>query len=82
MLTRFGRQAVSSPVCSSQPAWMQTLPRQGELRKRALPSRISMRLVPDQDPQEIYQRVRDYIMAIAPPSVKVEVCDLHGAMEP
>lgn len=50
--------------------------------KTVLPSKahakISMRLVPNQDPSEVYQLVRDYLLAIAPPSVSVEVRNLHG----
>ena len=41
-------------------------------------AKISMRLVPDQDPKEIARLVRDYLMRIAPPAVTVEVRDLHG----
>jgi acetylornithine deacetylase/succinyl-diaminopimelate desuccinylase-like protein len=50
--------------------------------KTVLPSeafaKISMRLVPDQDPKEIARLVRDYLMRIAPPAVTVEIRDLHG----
>lgn len=49
----------------------------GPGRKTVLPSsahaKISMRLVPDQDPQEIAALYTDYIKTIAPPSVTVEV---------
>ena len=45
--------------------------------KTVLPARagakISCRLVPDQDPNVIFERVRDYIMQIAPKTVKVWV---------
>jgi len=51
--------------------------------KTVLPSRahakISMRLVPDQEPEEITRLVSSYIRAIAPPSVRVKVHSLHGA---
>ncbi|MBN1246975.1 MAG: dipeptidase [Anaerolineae bacterium] len=50
--------------------------------KTVLPSeahaKISMRLVPDQDPREITQLVRDTIRSIAPASVSVAVTDLHS----
>ena len=51
--------------------------------KTVLPSKafakISMRLVPDQDPQTITKLITDFIHEIAPPAVGVEVRDLHGA---
>ena len=51
--------------------------------KTVLPSKvhakISMRLVPDQDPDEIAQLYRDYISQITPPSVTVEVTAGGGA---
>jgi acetylornithine deacetylase/succinyl-diaminopimelate desuccinylase-like protein len=54
----------------------------GEGSKTVLPSRasakISMRLVPDQDHEEIGQLFRDYVTKIAPPQVKVEIKSLHG----
>lgn len=45
---------------------------------RAAHAKVSMRLVPDQDPGEISTLVRDYVTSIAPPSVSVKVNDLHG----
>ena len=51
--------------------------------KTVLPSKvkakISMRLVPNQDPDKIAKAFTKYIKAIAPKSVKVKVSDLHGA---
>ena len=51
--------------------------------KTVLPSqvhaKISMRLVPDQDPDQIAQLYRDYIREIAPPSVTVEITTGGGA---
>lgn len=41
-------------------------------------AKISCRLVPDMDPMEIYKLAKDYILSIAPPTVKVEVF-LHSA---
>ena len=50
--------------------------------KTVLPStahaKISMRLVPDQDPAEISQLITDHLRAIAPPTVNVSVQELHG----
>jgi acetylornithine deacetylase/succinyl-diaminopimelate desuccinylase-like protein len=50
--------------------------------KTVLPSKafakISMRLVPDQEPAEITQLIRNHLTDIAPPAVSVEVRDLHG----
>lgn len=49
--------------------------------KTVLPSRamakISMRLVPDQDPHEIADLVKHHIARIAPPTVTVDVRKLH-----
>ena len=52
--------------------------------KTVLPSsvhcKISMRLVPDQDPEKIKQLFRDYVRQITPPSIKVSFGeDGHGA---
>ncbi len=50
--------------------------------KTVLPSKafakISMRLVPDQEPAEVTQLIQDYLAEIAPPAVSVEVHDLHS----
>lgn len=55
----------------------------GEGAKTVLPSKatakISMRLVPNQDPKKIAKLFKSYINKIAPKTVKVEVSDLHGA---
>jgi len=54
----------------------------GEGAKTVIPSqahaKISMRLVPDQDWQEITQLFKDYFEKIAPESVRVEVKPHHG----
>ena len=54
----------------------------GEGSKTVLPSKalakISMRLVPDQDHEEIARLFRDHVIKVAPPQVKVEVRSLHG----
>jgi acetylornithine deacetylase/succinyl-diaminopimelate desuccinylase-like protein len=55
---------------------------QGEGAKTIIPSRagakISMRLVPDQTPEEIARKFTAYVTKIAPREVKVTVTDLHG----
>lgn len=55
----------------------------GEGAKTVLPSKakakISMRLVPEQDPKKISKLFKSYINKIAPKTVKVEIKDLHGA---
>ncbi|MEW5985189.1 MAG: dipeptidase [Chloroflexota bacterium] len=42
-------------------------------------AKLSMRLVPDQDPAEIFELCRRYVAQIAPPSVRVQVTSFHGA---
>ncbi len=55
----------------------------GEGAKTILPAwggaKISMRLVPDQDPAKIEKLFTDYVQKVAPPGVKVEVHAHHGA---
>lgn len=55
----------------------------GEGAKTVLPSKVhaklSMRLVPDQDPDEIGRLLKAYIAELTPPSVTVEVTVGHGA---
>jgi acetylornithine deacetylase/succinyl-diaminopimelate desuccinylase-like protein len=50
--------------------------------KTVLPARamakISMRLVPDQDPKDVEPQLRAYLQAHAPATVRWEVIDLHG----
>jgi acetylornithine deacetylase/succinyl-diaminopimelate desuccinylase-like protein len=54
----------------------------GEGSKTVLPSKafakISMRLVPEQDPDKIARLFESYVMSIAPPWIKVKVKYLHG----
>lgn len=56
----------------------------GEGSKTVLPSfaaaKVSMRLVPDQDPGPLFKRFEAYVKQLAPPGVSVVVKDLHGAM--
>lgn len=55
---------------------------QGEGAKTVLPAKagakVSMRLVPNQDPKKIAKLFKDYVLSIAPKGVKVEVEDHHG----
>lgn len=54
----------------------------GEGAKTVIPSvataKISMRLVPNQNPEKIAKSFTKYIKQLAPKSVKVKVSDLHG----
>jgi acetylornithine deacetylase/succinyl-diaminopimelate desuccinylase-like protein len=55
---------------------------QGEGSKTIIPARamakISCRLVPHQEPEEIERQVAQYLQKVAPPGVKVKVNRLHG----
>jgi len=55
----------------------------GEGSKTVLPSearaKFSMRLVPDQKPEEIERLVRAYLKEITPPGVTIEILSHHGA---
>lgn len=55
---------------------------QGEGSKTIIPSRasakITCRLVPDQDPEEIARLVGSYLEKVAPPGVRVKVVVSHG----
>jgi acetylornithine deacetylase/succinyl-diaminopimelate desuccinylase-like protein len=54
----------------------------GEGAKTVLPAvsmaKVSFRLVPDQDPQEIARLVQAHVARVAPPGVTVTVTNLHG----
>lgn len=54
----------------------------GEGAKTVIPARanakVSMRLVPDQTPKEIYRKAAAYLKKLAPPSVKIAVREVHG----
>lgn len=56
----------------------------GDGAKTVLPAKalakVSMRLVPDQDPDEIAALVEAHVRAVAPPGVAVAVRNLHGAL--
>lgn len=55
---------------------------QGEGAKTVLPSKanakVSMRLVPNQDPKEIAQLFKKHVESLAPDTVKVTVTEHHG----
>ena len=55
----------------------------GEGSKTVLPSKamakISCRLVPDQDPEEVYQQLMEYLQANVPNTVTYEVINLAGS---
>ena len=55
----------------------------GEGSKTVLPSfaaaKVSMRLVPDQDPKALFPKFEAHVKALAPPGVKVVVKDMHSA---
>ncbi len=54
----------------------------GEGAKTIIPSvasaKISMRLVPNQQPDEIFAKLNAFVKEIAPPTVKIELRQLHG----
>ncbi|MCS6908891.1 MAG: dipeptidase, partial [Anaerolineales bacterium] len=56
----------------------------GEGSKTVLPAyamaKLSCRLVPDQDPKEVYQQLLDYLKACAPTTVRWEVIQHAGAL--
>ena len=57
---------------------------QGEGAKTVLPAKagakVSMRLVPDQEPREIARLFREHVERVAPKGVRVEVHSVHGAV--
>ena len=57
---------------------------QGEGSKTVLPAfaaaKVSMRLVPDQDPDELFPRFEAHVKKLAPPGVTAEIVNHHEAM--
>ena len=55
---------------------------QGEGAKTVLPAhagaKVSMRLVPNQDPKKVAQQFKDYVESLAPDTVEVTVEEHHG----
>jgi len=56
----------------------------GQGAKTVLPSKasakISMRLVPNQDPKEIAKEFTKHVLSLAPKSVKLNVTEMHGGL--
>jgi acetylornithine deacetylase/succinyl-diaminopimelate desuccinylase-like protein len=56
----------------------------GKGSKTVLPSKasakVSMRLVPDQDPEDLFPRFRRYVEKLAPAGARVRVLDHHSAV--
>jgi acetylornithine deacetylase/succinyl-diaminopimelate desuccinylase-like protein len=73
-------RAWARPTCDVNGLWSGY---QGEGAKTVLPAKagakVSMRLVPRQDPKKIAVLFQEYVASIAPKGVSVEVSDLHGA---
>jgi len=57
---------------------------QGEGSKTIIPAhahaKVSCRLVPDMDMERTFQRVRDFVLSVAPPGVRVEINKLNDGM--
>jgi acetylornithine deacetylase/succinyl-diaminopimelate desuccinylase-like protein len=70
----------SRPTCDVNGMWSGYT---GEGSKTVLPSfaaaKVSMRLVPDQDPVALFTAFEKHVRSLAPPAVKVVVKNLHGA---
>ena len=68
------------PTCDVNGLWSGY---SGEGAKTIVPAKagakVSMRLVPNQDPEKIAELFEAYVKEIAPPGVKVTVTYLHGA---
>lgn len=74
-------RVTSRPTCDVNGMWSGYT---GEGAKTVLPSfaaaKVSMRLVPDQDPDTIFAAFEAHIRRLAPAGVTVKVKNLHGAM--
>jgi acetylornithine deacetylase/succinyl-diaminopimelate desuccinylase-like protein len=68
------------PTCDVNGMWSGYT---GEGSKTILPAfaaaKVSMRLVPDQDPVDLFPRFEAYVKKLAPAGVTVKVIDLHSA---
>ncbi len=73
-------RAWARPTCDVNGLWSGY---QGEGAKTVLPAeacaKVSMRLVPDQEPAEIARLFTDYVHAVLPSGVTLEVTEIHGA---
>lgn len=74
-------RVTSRPTCDVNGMWSGYI---GEGAKTVLPSfaaaKVSMRLVPDQDPAEIFRLYEAHVRSLAPPGVTVKVINHHGAV--
>ena len=56
---------------------------QGEGSKTIIPSwaraKLTLRLVPNQDPKKVVKAARDYFASLCPPSIRLEIVAGHGA---
>ncbi|MCB1055869.1 MAG: dipeptidase [Acidobacteria bacterium] len=72
-------RAWARPTCDVNGLWSGY---QGAGAKTIIPgsagAKVSMRLVPDQEPQEIAELFRRHVERITPPGVRVEVISHHG----
>jgi len=68
------------PTCDINGLWSGY---QGEGAKTVLPARagakFSFRLVPNQDPEQVTQSVRELFEPLLPPGIEMELIDFHGA---
>ena len=68
------------PTCDVNGMWSGYT---GEGSKTVLPAhataKVSFRLVPDQDPKDLFPRLEAYVKKLAPPGVTVKVTDMHSA---
>jgi acetylornithine deacetylase/succinyl-diaminopimelate desuccinylase-like protein len=73
-------RAWARPTCDVNGLWSGY---QGVGAKTVLPAKagakVSMRLVPDQDPLVVARKFTDYVQSIAPPGITVEAKYVHGA---
>ena len=73
-------RTTARPTCDVNGMWSGYI---GEGSKTVLPSfaaaKVSMRLVPDQDPVDLFPRFEAYVQKLAPAGVTVRVTDMHSA---
>ncbi|MCC6349440.1 MAG: dipeptidase [Candidatus Eisenbacteria bacterium] len=73
-------RVTSRPTCDVNGMWSGYT---GEGAKTVLPSfaaaKVSMRLVPDQDPDEVFAAFAAHVRRLTPAGVTVKVANLHGA---
>jgi acetylornithine deacetylase/succinyl-diaminopimelate desuccinylase-like protein len=68
------------PTCDVNGLWSGY---QGEGSKTVLPAfagaKVSFRLVPDQDPRDLFPKLEAYVRGVVPPGVTVKLTDMHSA---